>query len=116
MNFFNYRANLIVPNISWGLGLHECDLLVLTSSGYATEIEIKVSKADLKVVVDAKGRCKIVKEAIVSKQVHKFKEVDIHKMAVLGAMRIHGLKKNIVKRNGIIDKLKEAANESRTKI
>ena len=45
--YFNTRQNLIVPNVSWGLGLHECDLLVLTTAGYAYEVEIKVSKADL---------------------------------------------------------------------
>lgn len=45
--YFDYRRNLIVPNISWGLFLHECDLLILTKSGYAYEVEIKVSKADL---------------------------------------------------------------------
>lgn len=46
---FGIRQNLIVPNVSWGLDLrlHECDLLILSSSGYATEIEIKVSKSDL---------------------------------------------------------------------
>lgn len=47
-NFFNFRRNLIVPNVSWGLGLHECDLLILTPAGYAWEVEIKVSKQDLK--------------------------------------------------------------------
>jgi hypothetical protein len=46
-NFFEYRRNLVVPNISWGMGLHECDLLVLSQKGYLTEIEIKISKADL---------------------------------------------------------------------
>lgn len=45
---FNRRANLIVPNISWGLNLHECDLLILSKAGFATEVEIKTSKADLK--------------------------------------------------------------------
>lgn len=45
--YFNYRQNIIVPNISWGLHLHECDLLVLSKSGYATEVEIKISKSDL---------------------------------------------------------------------
>jgi len=44
---FGIRRNLIVPNISWGMFNHECDLTVVTASGYATEIEIKVSKADL---------------------------------------------------------------------
>jgi len=28
--------------------LHECDILALTPAGYATEIEIKVSKSDLR--------------------------------------------------------------------
>ncbi|MEM6817189.1 MAG: hypothetical protein AAF578_00215 [Pseudomonadota bacterium] len=45
---FNYRQNLIVPNVSWGIDIHECDLLVVTRAGYATEVEIKVSKTDLK--------------------------------------------------------------------
>jgi hypothetical protein len=50
---FNPRQNLIVPNVSWGLhnkeyrALHECDLLILSGDNYATEVEIKVSKADL---------------------------------------------------------------------
>ncbi len=44
---FGWRTHVIVPNISWGAGLHECDLLVLTKTGYAYEVEIKVSKADL---------------------------------------------------------------------
>lgn len=46
-NHFNPRLNMIVPNISWGLGLHECDLLVVRKSRYAIEVEIKISKADL---------------------------------------------------------------------
>jgi len=44
----NVNQNVIVPNISWGLHLHEIDLLVLTQSGYAWEIEIKISLSDLK--------------------------------------------------------------------
>lgn len=47
MQYFNVRTNIIVPNVSWGLFLHECDLLVLTPSGYATEVEIKIDKYDL---------------------------------------------------------------------
>tara|TARA_Y100000310_G_scaffold151530_1_gene151114 strand:+ start:4085 stop:4567 length:483 start_codon:yes stop_codon:yes gene_type:complete len=40
---------LVVPNVRTGLGLrHECDLLAVTSSKYATEIEIKTTKADTK--------------------------------------------------------------------
>lgn len=53
-SYFDYRKNLIVPNVSWGLGLHECDLLVLSKAGYLTEIEIKVSKYDL--IADRKKR------------------------------------------------------------
>lgn len=46
-SYFDIRQNIIVPNISWGLGLHECDLLVVTTSHCAIEIEIKTSKADI---------------------------------------------------------------------
>ena len=46
--FFNYRQNIIVPNISWGFYIHECDLLILRRSGHLLEVEIKVSRADLK--------------------------------------------------------------------
>ncbi len=45
--YLNYRQNIIVPNISWGLRVHECDLFMLSKTGYATEVEIKISKADL---------------------------------------------------------------------
>ena len=46
--FFDFRKNLIVPNVKWGFGLkHEADLLILYPSGFCDEIEIKVSKADL---------------------------------------------------------------------
>ncbi len=46
---FDFRRNLIVPNISWGLGFHhEIDVMVVTPAGYAKEIEIKVTKSDLK--------------------------------------------------------------------
>ena len=47
-NFLNPRRNVIVPNVWWGMGLnHECDLMVMTKTGYVYEIEIKTSKADL---------------------------------------------------------------------
>lgn len=46
-NYFGIRQNLIVPNVSWGMETHECDLFILTPAGYGSEIEIKVSKADL---------------------------------------------------------------------
>ncbi len=49
-SWFDYRANLIVPKVYWGFGpdMHECDLLMLSKAGYVTEIEIKVTRADLK--------------------------------------------------------------------
>ena len=50
MEHFDIRSNLIVPCVSdWSsLSIFEVDLLVLSKSKYATAIEIKVSKHDLK--------------------------------------------------------------------
>ena len=50
MRHYNIREKLIVPNVSdWSfLVKFEADLLVLTKSRYATAIEIKVTKSDLK--------------------------------------------------------------------
>ena len=46
---FNYRQNIIVPNVHWGMQLlYEADMVVLRKSGYAIEIEIKVSNQDIK--------------------------------------------------------------------
>jgi hypothetical protein len=46
---FNFRLNIIVPNVYWGLGLkHECDMIVVSPAGFATEIEIKISRSDFK--------------------------------------------------------------------
>jgi hypothetical protein len=47
-NHFGIRTNLVIPNVSWGFGIHECDLLIVSKAGYCTEVEIKVSAADLK--------------------------------------------------------------------
>lgn len=49
LQHFGVRRNIIVTNVSWGVvhDLHECDVLVLSKSGYATEVEIKVSKQDI---------------------------------------------------------------------
>lgn len=49
MKHFNFRQNIIVPNVSdfSTLIYTEADLLVLTKAGYATMVEIKVSKSDL---------------------------------------------------------------------
>lgn len=45
----DFRVNLLVPNVSWGL-IHwgECDLLSMSAAGFLTEYEIKVSAADIK--------------------------------------------------------------------
>lgn len=46
---FNPRINLIVPNVFWGLGFsYELDLIILTQSEYASEVEIKTTISDLK--------------------------------------------------------------------
>lgn len=46
---FNPRINLIVPNVYWGLGFnYELDLIIITQSHYAWEVEIKTSISDLK--------------------------------------------------------------------
>jgi len=47
-NYYNTRTNILVPNVSWGLFNYEMDIVVMTPAGYLTEIEIKISRADLK--------------------------------------------------------------------
>ena len=51
---FGIRTNLIVPNVSWGFGVHECDLLIVTPHGYVSEVEIKITESDL--IADQKKR------------------------------------------------------------
>ena len=52
--FFDTRKYVIVPNIN-GMFIHELDLCILNIiSLYATEVEIKISKSDLK--ADAKKK------------------------------------------------------------
>lgn len=47
--YFGTRENFIIPNVFWGLGFrYELDLLIVKSSNYAYEVEIKRSLADLK--------------------------------------------------------------------
>ncbi len=62
LRVLNFRQNIVVPNVQFGIRrylsernglemrdydeLHECDILKVTPSGYATEYEIKVSKGD----------------------------------------------------------------------
>ena len=45
---FYCRRYIAVPRASWGIESHECDILAVSKSGFAHEIEIKVSVADLK--------------------------------------------------------------------
>lgn len=45
---FSYRAGMVLPNVSWGMGVHECDMFSVTKAGYVHEVEIKISVADLK--------------------------------------------------------------------
>lgn len=48
-NFWDKRQDLIVPNVTWGFnGFNECDLLICTKAGYLIEVEIKISRSDLK--------------------------------------------------------------------
>lgn len=47
-NYYDPRVNIIVPNVSWGLFSHECDILVVRKTNYCIEVEIKISKQDLK--------------------------------------------------------------------
>jgi hypothetical protein len=48
-HYFGVRTHVIVPNVSYGLFGYELDLVVLNNNSfYAYEVEIKVSKADLK--------------------------------------------------------------------
>lgn len=50
LRMFKFHTNIIVPGVTTlsQLVKFESDILVLTDSGYATSIEIKVSKADLR--------------------------------------------------------------------
>jgi len=49
INHFNPRRNLIVSNVSWGLfAYHEADLVILSPYNCGTEVEIKVTAADIK--------------------------------------------------------------------
>ena len=45
---FDFVKNDVLINISWGFLFHEADMLVVSKTGYITEIEIKRSYADLK--------------------------------------------------------------------
>jgi hypothetical protein len=43
-----FKSCITVPNVSYGMFSHECDIITLSKAGYCSEFEIKVSKSDLK--------------------------------------------------------------------
>jgi len=46
--YFKVRLHIVVPKLSYGFDwIHECDLFFIQRNGYAFEVEIKRSKADL---------------------------------------------------------------------
>ena len=45
-NYFEYRRNIIIP--SFFFHDYECDVFILSKSGYITEVEIKLNINDLK--------------------------------------------------------------------
>ncbi len=56
---FSFVRYAVVPNVSYSLlGRHEADLLCLSKAGVFHEVEIKVSKADLKKDVEKRHRHK----------------------------------------------------------
>lgn len=59
-------SEIVVPN--YYLGRYECDLLKISSSGYLTEYEIKVSKADFK--KDAEKKHKVYNQSTGFKTKH----------------------------------------------
>lgn len=42
------QKKVMCHNVSWGMFNHECDILVLENDNTFTEVEIKVSKSDIK--------------------------------------------------------------------
>lgn len=47
MDAYDIRKNTIIANVQSGMGVKECDLLMLRPTGYATEFELKLTKGDL---------------------------------------------------------------------
>ncbi len=45
---WNKRSDIMVPNLSWGFLPYEADFVIMTKSGYLTEVEIKRSWEDFK--------------------------------------------------------------------
>ena len=50
LRVFDHRRNFVIPNVSWGFRHlnYEIDVMVVTASLYAYDIEIKISAGDLK--------------------------------------------------------------------
>lgn len=48
MHWARKGEKVMCLNVSWGMFNHECDMLVLNKDNTFTEVEIKISKADLK--------------------------------------------------------------------
>ena len=132
------RTHLVVPNVSYGMYVHECDLFVLSKSGYATEIEIKISVSDLRadakkwhahrsrrikflyfavpeqmrkcmgeipenagvIVVSDGGHCELLRKPTANKLALKLSADDQFQLARLGALRIWGLKRELVRLRG----------------
>jgi hypothetical protein len=46
-NYFEYRRNIVIP--SFYFHGYECDVFIMTKSGYITEVEIKLNINDLKI-------------------------------------------------------------------
>ena len=100
----NFRQNIVVPNVSYGIvryfnkknhreydELHECDILKVTPAGYATEYEIKISKGDFKADFKKKHShdSKFIKRLyyIVPYELHEFAKNNLPKNAGLGYVR-----------------------------
>lgn len=151
MRYFKFNHNLVVHGVcDWSFIVgFESDLVVLTKSGYASGVEIKVTKSDLKNDLKKKHiksidnpkmferyfgtlkhfyyavptklkeaaleqipsfsglitvekdemygfRCKVVREPKILFK-HKWTDAKRYDLARLGAMRIFGLKKKILK-------------------
>jgi hypothetical protein len=115
--YFGYRQNLVVPNVSWGLGLHECDLLILSKNGYlqkghghrsnrikqlyfaipstlAKYYEYIPRRAGI-LVVNSKHNVYRIAKAEINKNARASTVEERYQMARLGALRICGLKSDL---------------------
>ena len=106
VKYFDPRRCCIVPNVWWGLDLnHECDLFVLTKTGYAYEVEIKTSKADLK--ADLKKR-----SGHHSKQIRKLYFAVPEKLEACIDLIPERAGVLVVRANGSCKKIREAKNNT----